>query len=120
LERSGLPVASHSTNAGNDSDSESEAGEESRDEVRDEDSDAENSDDEPDLFDWDRFEAPGLSAWDKLGESYDAEAVIGACTLIWRIYLQYSGGKKGLKLVQFLASLPGTRSKPLLSTQRVE
>ncbi|KAJ7468889.1 hypothetical protein B0H11DRAFT_1402925 [Mycena galericulata] len=42
--------------------------------VRDEDSDGENSDDDADLLDWDRFEAPGLSAWDQLGESYEAEA----------------------------------------------
>ncbi|KAJ7105986.1 hypothetical protein C8R44DRAFT_638922, partial [Mycena epipterygia] len=41
---------------------------------RDEDSEGENSEDDDDLFDWDRFEAPGLSAWEQLGESYEAEA----------------------------------------------
>ncbi|KAF7333167.1 hypothetical protein MVEN_02382500 [Mycena venus] len=46
--------------------------------VRGEDSDAENSDEEPDIFDWDSFKAPtdGLSEWDKLGVEFEAEAAI--------------------------------------------
>jgi hypothetical protein len=62
---------------GSESMSEDGEGSGSEDELRDEDSDAENSDEEPDIFDWDRFEAPGLSAWDKLGESYEVEAATG-------------------------------------------
>ncbi|KAJ7501678.1 hypothetical protein B0H11DRAFT_1908111 [Mycena galericulata] len=50
-----------------------EAGD-SEDELKDEDGDAENPGE--DIFDWDRFEAPGLSAWDRLGESNEAKAAI--------------------------------------------
>jgi hypothetical protein len=64
-----------------ESDSESRDGGENGDEIREEDSDAENSDEEPDIFDWDSFEVPGLSVWDSLGEAYDAEAAIGMSAL---------------------------------------
>jgi hypothetical protein len=62
------------------SESELEDGEEEGD-VRGEDSDGENSDEDPDIFDWDNFEASddGLSAWDNLGEKYEAEAATGVC-----------------------------------------
>ncbi|KAF7349606.1 hypothetical protein MSAN_01686300 [Mycena sanguinolenta] len=44
--------------------------------MRDEDSEGEDSDVEPDIFDWDSFKAPteGLSEWDKLGVEFEAEA----------------------------------------------
>ncbi|KAJ7914002.1 hypothetical protein B0H13DRAFT_2325724 [Mycena leptocephala] len=48
---------------GEEMDLDSEEETDDGDEVRDEDSDGENVDDDPDIFDWDRFEAPGLSAW---------------------------------------------------------
>ncbi|KAJ7821246.1 hypothetical protein B0H13DRAFT_2377466 [Mycena leptocephala] len=42
-----------------DSDDDFEEGTDSGEELRDEDSEAENSADDPDIFDWDQFEAPG-------------------------------------------------------------
>ncbi|KAF7328599.1 hypothetical protein MSAN_02480800 [Mycena sanguinolenta] len=44
------------------------------DPVRGEDSDGDNSDDEPDIFDWDSFKPLGLTAWEELGEEYEQEA----------------------------------------------
>ncbi|KAF7358560.1 hypothetical protein MSAN_01194200 [Mycena sanguinolenta] len=44
------------------------------DPVRGEDSDGDNSDDEPDIFDWDSFKPSGLTAWEELGEEYEQEA----------------------------------------------
>ncbi|KAF7350068.1 hypothetical protein MVEN_01308700 [Mycena venus] len=44
--------------------------------VRGEDSDGENSDEDPDIFDWESFKAPGLSASDQLGEEYEREAAV--------------------------------------------
>ncbi|KAJ7463887.1 hypothetical protein B0H11DRAFT_1922815 [Mycena galericulata] len=58
-----------------DDESESVAGSEES-EVRIEDSDGEDSENEPDIFDWDSFKAPGegLSALDQLGTEYEREA----------------------------------------------
>ncbi|KAF8205478.1 hypothetical protein K438DRAFT_1578930, partial [Mycena galopus ATCC 62051] len=64
-----------------DSDSDSAAGSDSdtdEESVRAEDSDGEDSDEDADIFDWDSFKAPtdGLSAADRLGEEYEAEAAL--------------------------------------------
>ncbi|KAJ7663640.1 hypothetical protein B0H17DRAFT_1143968 [Mycena rosella] len=52
------------------------AAENSEDEGNIDDGRGEDPDDDPDLFDWESFKAPtdGLAEWEKLGESYEAEA----------------------------------------------
>ncbi|KAJ7108095.1 hypothetical protein C8R44DRAFT_744057 [Mycena epipterygia] len=59
---------SESEEALDDDEVDSEAG------IAGEDSDGDDSDTEPDLFDWDSFKAPGLSAYDQLGEEFEREA----------------------------------------------
>jgi hypothetical protein len=77
-----LPRSIHRAYSVSSADSDSEDGLDNGD-LRDEDSEAENSEDEPDIFDWDSFQVPteGLAEWDKLGEEFEAEAAIGALTV---------------------------------------
>jgi hypothetical protein len=48
--------------------------------MRVEDSEGEDSDQDPDIFDWETFRAPtdDLPAWDSLGAEYEAEAALGS------------------------------------------
>ncbi|KAJ7442914.1 hypothetical protein B0H11DRAFT_1932112 [Mycena galericulata] len=76
------PVAGLSSESDDDTESEHDIDDE--EEMREEDSDGEDPDQDP--FDWDSFTAPddGLSAWDKLGEGYEAEAATGVCSPLFQ------------------------------------
>ncbi|KAJ7086219.1 hypothetical protein C8R44DRAFT_650972, partial [Mycena epipterygia] len=69
----------HNSDSEDDFDEGLEVDEDDENSEREEDSDGEDSEEEPDIFDWDSFKAPmaGLSEWDRLGESFEAEAAIG-------------------------------------------
>jgi hypothetical protein len=60
-------------------DGEFESDDDDENPVLSEDSDGEDSDNDPDIFDWESFVPPddGLAPWEKLGASYEAEAAIG-------------------------------------------